>query len=290
MTGRDEAYYSDYQGRPQEFVAAAKHGFLYQGQYYSWQKKPRGTPALDLPAEAFVVFLENHDQVANSGAGRRLHQLTSPGRYRAMTAYLLLMPGLPMLFQGQEFGSSKPFLYFADHGPELARAVRRGRGEFLGQFPNLASPEMRSRLADPGNPKTFRRSVLDRADRERHAEAWALHRDLLALRRDDPVLGCRPVRVDGAVIGDKAWVLRYFADDADRLLIVNLGQDLTLEPSPEPLLAPLQDQAWRILWSSEAPDYGGGGTPALYRDRSLHVPGEAALVLAPGPLAEDADG
>ena len=289
LTGRDEAYYTDYRGRPSEFIAAAKHGFLYQGQYYRWQQKRRGTPALDLPAEAFVVFIENHDQIANSGAGRRLHQLTSPGRYRAMTAWLLLMPGLPMLFQGQEFGSSKPFLYFADHRPELARAVRRGRREFLRQFPSLAGPEMRTRLADPADPKSFRRSVLDLGERVRHSEALALHRDLLALRRDDPVFGRRPARIDGAVIGDNAWLLRYFGDGEDRLLIVNLGQDMSLALSPEPLLAPIEDQGWEILWSSEGPDYAGGGTPALDRDGSLHIPGEAALVLAPAPVAEEAN-
>ena len=109
LTGHHEAYYNDYRGRPGEFIAAAKHGFLYQGQRYQWQKNPRGTPSLDLAAECFVVFLQNHDQIANSGGGRRCHALGSPGRLRAMTAYSLLMPGIPMLFQGQEFGASSPF-------------------------------------------------------------------------------------------------------------------------------------------------------------------------------------
>jgi maltooligosyltrehalose trehalohydrolase len=285
LTGRREAYYSDYRGRPSEFVAAAKHGFLYQGQRYLWQRKPRGTPALDLLAESFVVFLQNHDQIANSMAGLRLHALTSPGRWRAMTAWVLLMPGTPMLFQGQEFAASSPFLYFADHHHELERAVRKGRREFLGQFPSMASAEIGDRLADPGDVATFRRSVLDPGERQAHATAWALHRDLLALRRDDPVLGRRPAMVDGAVLGARAWVLRFFAEAADRLLIVNLGPDLTLRVAPEPLVAPLEGQAWQILWSSEAPEYGGGGTPALYRGGYLRLPAESALVLAPGPAA-----
>ena len=127
LTGHHEAYYSDYRGRPAEFVAAAKHGFLYQGQRYPWQEKARGSPTLDLPAECFVVFLQNHDQIANSGTGERCHVLTSPGRFRAMTAYFLLMPGIPMLFQGQEFAASSPFLYFADHEIELSHDVREGR-------------------------------------------------------------------------------------------------------------------------------------------------------------------
>jgi len=283
LTGRQEAYYSDYRGRPSEFVAAAKHGFLYQGQRYLWQRKSRGTPALDLPAESFVVFLQNHDQIANSMAGLRLHALTSPGRSRTMTACLLLMPGIPMLFQGQEFAASNPFLYFADHDVELDRAVRKGRREFLGQFPSMASAEAGDRLADPGAAETFRRSVLDPAERQAHATALAFHRDLLALRREDPVLARRPADVDGAVFGTRAWLLRFFAEDADRLLVVNLGPDLTMRPAPEPLLAPLEGQGWKILWSSEVSEYGGVGTPPLYRAGYLRIAAESALVLAPGP-------
>ena len=138
LTGRAEAYYSDTRGTPQEFVSAAKYGYLFQGQYYHWQRKPRGTPALDLPPSRFVVYLQNHDQVANSARGVRGHQLASAARWRAMTAYLLLAPGTPMLFQGQEFSSSSPFLYFADHDAELAAAVKTGRAEFLRQFPSIA--------------------------------------------------------------------------------------------------------------------------------------------------------
>ncbi len=198
LTGHHEAYYSDYRGRAGEFVAAAKYGFLYQGQRYQWQKNPRGSPSLDLAAECFVIFLQNHDQVANSGGGQRCHALASPGRLRAMTAYSLLMPGIPMLFQGQEFGASTPFFYFADHKAELARVVRDGRGTFLAQFPSLASVEMQAALTDPGDVATFRRSVLDLDERQSNATAYALHRDLLALRREDPVLRQRPGRIDKA--------------------------------------------------------------------------------------------
>ena len=288
LTGKREAYYTDYRGAPREFVAAAKHGFLYQGQHYLWQGKRRGTPALDLSAESFVVFLQNHDQVANSGTGLRGHALTSAGRWRAMTAWLLLMPGIPMLLQGQEFAASTPFLYFADHRPDLAAAVRDGRREFLAQFPNLASPEMAARLADPGDAETFRRCILDLEERRTHKPAYALHRDLLGLRRSDPVLSKRPVRIDGATLGARAWLLRFFGDSGDRLLLINLGADLTLAPMPEPLLAPLADQAWQLRWSSELPLYGGSGVPALYRSGSLHLPGESATVLVPGPLTLDA--
>src|ERR1700730_18382039 len=138
LTGKNPAYYSDYWGTPHELVSAVKWGTLYQGQWYSWQKKRRGTPALDLESAQFVTYIQNHDQIANSGKGERCHLLTSPGRYKAMTALLLLAPQTPMLFQGQEFASSSPFLFFADHKGELRAKVAQGQGPFLQQFQDLA--------------------------------------------------------------------------------------------------------------------------------------------------------
>src|SRR5262249_16060077 len=92
VTGRSEPYYSGYPGTPQEIISAAKYGFLYQGQWFRWQHKRRGTPTLDTPPSKFVAYTQNHDQVANTAAGLRLHQETSPGRFRAVTSLLLLLP------------------------------------------------------------------------------------------------------------------------------------------------------------------------------------------------------
>jgi maltooligosyltrehalose trehalohydrolase len=283
MTGHNEAYYSDYFGTPQELVSELKRGFLFQGQRFSWQKKPRGTPTSGVPPAAFVNCIQNHDQVANSAFGHRIHRLTSPGRYRAMTAVLLLAPATPMLFQGQEFAASSPFLYFADHKPELAKAVREGRAEFVSQFPSIATSEVRAELSDPGDVRTFERCKLDHGERERHFEAYALHRDLLALRREDPVFRSqRADALDGAVLGPEAFVLRFLAADGDdRLLVVNLGRDLVLRKAPEPLLAPPLDKRWRTLWSSEHPEYGGAGTPDLDTDDGWRIPGHAAVALKP---------
>ena len=286
LTGRNEAYYTDYLGDPQEFVSAAKYGYLYQGQWYSWQEQRRGRPGLDLPPAAFVTFIQNHDQVANSGRGLRAHQLTSPGRYRAMTALMLLAPGTPMLFQGQEFASSAPFHYFADHGPELAKLVEAGRVEFLHQFRSLKDPRMRAVFAPPHDPATFERCKLDHAERERHAEAYRLTRDLLRIRREHPgVNEQRPRGVDGAVLGPGAFCLRFFAANGhDRLLVVNLGRDLHLLTCPEPLLAPPAGHQWWVALTTDAAEYGGsGGQPPDTADDGWRVPGEAAVLLAPEP-------
>jgi maltooligosyltrehalose trehalohydrolase len=284
LTGRKEAYYSDYLGNPQEFVSAAKWGFLYQGQYYSWQEKRRGTFSLDLAPASFIHFIQNHDQIANSARGARIHRLSSPGRLRAITALTLLGPQTPMLFMGQEFAASAPFLYFADHTADLAQQVRSGRRAFLGQFPSLALPDLQAEMDDPADPETYRRCALDYRERDANAEVYTMHRDLLHLRRTDPVLGSAGKgRLDGAALGGDAFVLRYFGGGGDdRLLIVNLGRDLTFSPAPEPLLAPPAGARWEVLWSSEDPDYGGSGSPSPEsEDGRWWLPGEAATVLAP---------
>ncbi len=288
MTGRNEAYYCDYLGKPQELISAIKYGYLYQGQWYRWQKWRRGTPSLKTPRSAFINFIQNHDQVANSGRGERCHKLTSPGCYRAMTALLLLSPGAPMLFQGQEFAASSPFLFFADHNSELAPLVRKGRAEFLTQFRSLATPEVQAILDNPCDARTFERSKLDLSERESHSAIYEAHRDLLRLRREDGVFGDPAGGVDGAVLGDQAFVLRFFGEnDDDRLLLVNLGVDLDLTPAPEPLLAPPEGMEWRVLWSSEDPRYGGTGAPPLDMEENRLLPGHAAIALGPAPRDEE---
>jgi maltooligosyltrehalose trehalohydrolase len=284
LTGRDEAYYTDYLGSPQEFVSSAKYGFLYQGQHYSWQGKRRGQSTRGLPPGRFVAFLENHDQVANAVRGERLHQQSAPAKWRAMTALLLLQPATPMLFQGQEFGSSAPFLYFADHEPGLAAAIEKGRAEFLGQFPSLAHPGVSALLSRPDNEAVFRRCKLDHGERGRHRSAWLLHRDLLRIRHRDPVIARQGSGgFDGAVLGPAAFLLRWFdEEEADGLLLVNLGQPLHLTRAPEPLLAPPAGRSWAVTWTSEDPCYGGTGIPPVETaDRNWYLPGDCAILLHP---------
>ncbi|MHB0955191.1 MAG: malto-oligosyltrehalose trehalohydrolase [Pirellulaceae bacterium] len=283
LTGRREAYYSDYLGTPQEFISALKYGYLYQGQVYTWQENRRGTPSFGLPPEAFVLFLENHDQIANSARGDRLHRLAAPGRYRAMTALMLLAPATPMFFQGQEFAASNPFCFFADHQPELADKVRAGRTEFLTQFPSLAEERMRDEMPDPESLATFERCKLDFEERTRHATAYALHRDLLKLRRTDAVFNAQRERgMDGAVLGPECLVLRFFGEQGDdRLLLVNLGTDFAGGPAPEPLLGPPPAMQWQVLWSSDDPAYGGSGAIPAENALGWRIPGQAAVVMQP---------
>jgi len=293
MTGRSEAYFTDYRGTPQELISAIKWGYLYQGQYYVWQDKPRGTPAFDLSARNFVTFIENHDQIANSSFGRRVHELTSPGRHRAMTALLLLSPPIPMLFQGQEFGAPQPFRYFADFAGELAKSVREGRVEFLKQFRNMLPPESQEALSDPADRAAFEECRLNPDEARRENEPiFRLHKDLLRMRREDPVFQQQDSSaVHGAVIGPEALLLRFFGDDSDdRLLIINLDRDVDLKPAPEPLLAPPAECEWELAWSSESPDYGGSGVLPFNGLTEVRVPGQAAIVLRPKRMETSKDG
>ena len=291
-TGAFEAYYTETRGAPQELISALKWGFLYQGQYYAWQKKRRGHPSLDLPARAFIQCLQNHDQVANSARGQRLHQLTSPGRYRALTALMLLTPCTPLLFQGQEFAASAPFLYFARHGEELDPLIRKGRHEFLTQFPHIGSADGGKLLAPPNEEETFTRCKLDHGERERHAPVVRMHRDLLRLRREDPMFSRQDSAcMHGAVLGAEAFLLRFLdAAGNDRLLLVNLGATLPLLPMAEPLLAPPAGCRWKLMWHSEGPRYGGNGTAEAGGGHSWRLPAHALAVLKPHAMEEEDDG
>lgn len=275
LTGHRDAYLGSYQGSPQELVSAAKWGFLYQGQWTAWQKKVRGMPSLDVQPDNFVAFLQNHDQIANTMWGQRIHAATSAGRFRAMTAWLLLGPETPMLFQGQEFVSSKPFQYFADHGQDLAKAIRAGRLEFRKLFPSVTTA-----MADPDAESTFRDCVLDWDECTSNEWALRLHRDLVGIRKRDALITeAVRGRYDGAVLSESAFLLRYFGAANDRLLIVNLGEAFTSDSLPEPLLAPPDGCAWKVHWSSEDVAYGGRGVDAVVEAGRWNIPAESAVWL-----------
>jgi len=202
-----------------------------------------------------------------------------------MTALLLLGPGTPLLFQGQEFAASAPFHYFADFDEQLNDAVREGRRTFLSQFTSVSNVADRGFLMDPSSSATVERCRLDWRERESHAAAYALHRDLLRLRRSLLDRHREEHGIDGAVLSASAFALRFFTEDhaADRVLVVNLGSDLHRSSIAEPLLAPPAGGGWTLAWCSEDPAYGGGGVPVVL-PASGHwlFPGESAVLLAAG--------
>ena len=286
ITGHNDFYYRDYLGSPQELVSALKYGFLYQGQRSDMRDKAYGTYNLETPSEHFVHFLENHDQVANSARGFRLASLASPARVRAVTSLFLLGPQTPCLFQGQEFGATNPFRYFLGLEGDEAKAGAEGRRKSVTNFPSVGDPVMQARLPDPADPMTFEGSKLDWSEAEHHAGILALHRDLLVLRRSDPAFSqASERRIDGAVIGEAALLVRYLTPDpaGHRLLLLNLGRDLQVGVVAEPLLAPPDGHRWVVGWSSEHPDYDGAGRRPIDPAQFWILPGDCALVFNSEP-------
>lgn len=265
LTGKREAYFTDYLGSPQEFISCLKYGFLYQGQYYDWQKKRRGTFSLNTPPHSLVIFLENHDQIANTGYGTRLHKKAQPDNYKAMTCLFLLSPNTPLIFQGQEFNSNQPFYYFADHSSYLTPLIKKGRQEELSQFPRLATKETLKILSNPGDPKTFIDSKLKEKEKNEHTQIYTFYKDLIHLRKTDSVFKkIQNIKIDGAILGNDSFLIRYFGEkEGDRLIIVNFGSDFIFNPSPEPLLVPGIDLEFKVLFSTESQKYGGEGTPPI---------------------------
>jgi maltooligosyltrehalose trehalohydrolase len=188
VTSERDGYYADYADDAiDSFGVALAQGFVYQGQPSPFRNgEHRGEPSAHLPLAAFVSFLQTHDQVGNRAFGDRISMLADPVLLRAAYACLLLSPHAPMLFMGEEYGASTPFLYFCDFGPELAAAVSEGRRAEFGGFAAFKDEAARARIPDPNAESTFAASKLrwdERADGA-HAELLAHVRDLLTLRRE----------------------------------------------------------------------------------------------------------
>ena len=167
-TGEIDGYYLDYASEPKALVGRAlAGGFIYTGQPSVMRDgDPRGEPTDTLPPTAFVSFLQNHDQVGNRAFGERIEALAPAHRLRALRAALLLSPHVPLMFMGEEWAATAPFLYFCDFGPELAQAVTDGRRREFGRFEGFTSAEARARIPDPNAESTFTASRLDWAERE----------------------------------------------------------------------------------------------------------------------------
>jgi maltooligosyltrehalose trehalohydrolase len=283
LTGERDGYYADFEGTTDEIARALQDGFLYQGQPSPRSGEARGSRVTDEPAAAFVVCIQNHDQVGNRAFGERLNALVEPGAYRAASALLLLAPETPLLFMGQEFAASAPFLYFTDHNAELGRLVTEGRrAEFAG-FSAFRDPARRGQIPDPQAKETFLRSKLDWSERDRNGGVLALYTDLLALRRDDPVLSfadrqaLRASAPSAAVVAMHRWTA-----EGERLVLVNLGPERAEVRLGDVLAERQRPGEWRTQWHSNTARYGGDGEAPRVGADTVSVPGWTAVVLGRG--------
>jgi malto-oligosyltrehalose trehalohydrolase len=263
LAGETGGYYGDYADDPVGRLGRAlAEGFVYQGEASAHRGGAlRGEPSAALPPVAFVNFLQNHDQIGNRAFGERLAALAPEAALRAAAALLLLAPGVPMLFMGEEWGAPEPFPFFCDFGPELSEAVREGRRREFEAFPAFRDPAARERIPDPGAAATFEAALLDRsrAAEPPHAALRSLHAALIATRRREIVPLLRAAPGGGARferLGERALrVVWTLGGDATLALRANLAAT----PSPAaPALEP-----GRVLF--ELPD----GAALRARDGSL---------------------
>ena len=185
-TGEGAGYYADFVGDTDKLGRALAEGFAFQGELMAFRGSPRGEPSGSLPPDAFVSFVQNHDQIGNRAFGDRLVSVASEDAVRAVTATLLLLPQIPMLFMGEEWGTAKPFPFFCDFSGELGEAVRKGRREEFSHDPALRADEGRGEIPDPQADATFQSAKLDwsEIDHAPHRATLEWYRRLLAVRKD----------------------------------------------------------------------------------------------------------
>jgi len=225
LTGEREGYYAPFRGGAAALAHAVNRGWVFEGQVSPFDGHARGKPADALEAPSFVYCIQNHDQIGNRPRGDRLHHPggVSAATFRGASALLLTLPMTPLLFQGQEWAASAPFPFFSDHAGDLGRAVTEGRKREFGYFTSFATQE----VLDPQAEATFQAARLDWAEREagEHGRTLSLYRDLLRLRREDPVLRDRERRsLSAGSVGDVLWVRRV-TGEGERVLLWNLGQE-----------------------------------------------------------------
>lgn len=279
LTGERDGYYAGFTGETHEIARAITEGFIYQGQLVPQSGRPRGSRVTDEPACGFVFCIQNHDQVGNRAEGERLAQLVDRERYTVASALLLLAPETPLLFMGQEYAATTPFLYFTDHHPELGRLVTEGRREEFAGFAAFRDPERRARIPDPQAESTFLRSKLDPDERARNAAMELLYRDLLALRQEDQVLRVQDrSRTRAKALSEEIIAVHRWSEDGDRVLLVNFGEQVTIDRS-SPGFDLLGGSALRVMWSTGDVRYGGTGDAAEAMEDCITLPARVATLL-----------
>jgi len=269
-TGETQGYYADYTDNLLDRLGRClAQGFAYQGEPSPHREsEPRGEPSAHLPPEAFVAFIQNHDQIGNRALGERLTRLAPLEKRTALTAMYLLAPQIPMLYMGEEWATEQPFPFFCDFQGDLADAVREGRRKEFAAFPEFADPAMRERIPDPNDPTTAQSAVLDWDERHmgEHSRWLTLYRELLALRKEHivPLLadiqpGTATWRIQSSSVLTVDWPL---TDGRVLRMIANLdSKPFFLETDPDALkpiyISPhaqqkhhgIELEGWGVAWN-----------------------------------------
>jgi maltooligosyltrehalose trehalohydrolase len=276
LTGEAEGYYAAFAGTTREVCQIIERGMI--------ESEPGGD-APDRPYRSFVFCLQNHDQVGNRAFGERLHHQIDRDRYAVASAVLLFVPETPLLFMGQEYAASTPFTYFTDFDEELGQLITEGRrAEFAG-FRAFGDPFLRDSIPDPQAAQTFDSSVLDEADRAINARILLLYRELLTLRRDDPVLHVAERTATRACAAGAQMMIVHRWHEAEHLVLVaNVGAATDLSFSSTAGLREVPDGEWRLLLSTAETRFGGGGRASAVggdgQERRMTIPARTAVIYA----------
>jgi maltooligosyltrehalose trehalohydrolase len=261
LTNSHENYYAAYSGTTKEIATTINDGFGAEGRDHVQ------SPEASDPASAFVFCIQNHDQVGNRPFGDRLHHEINLDRYKVASALLLLSPETPLLFMGQEFAASTPFLYFTDHPKELGKLVTEGRRREFSGFRLFHDEDLRETIPDPQVEATFLASKLDSDDRDRNADVNKLYRSLIALRKRDPVFSVNDRSTTRATwqTAQIVAVHRWNGND-QRLVLANFGSQATID------VGSIRAGSWRPMFST--------GEEAAVDGGSVTIPPRTAVVLA----------
>jgi len=281
----DNRFGDEFVGSAAEIADELQNGWYYRGQSSGRTGESRGCECAHLPPERFLFSVSNHDQVGNRALGERLHQLATAEAYRAASALLLLAPYTPLIFMGQEWGASSPFLYFTDHNRELGRLIEEGRRHEFALDPEFAGPEAARRIPNPQNLECFEKSKLnwDELQDGQHATLFALYWEFLRLRASVPVF--RPeTRENWQVKNLGVVALRYCGDECDWLVLVDLAGGHRISLREEEFCRTANGNNWIPVLSSNEKKFGGDGSGSFdKRSKILVFSQPEALVLKGTP-------
>jgi maltooligosyltrehalose trehalohydrolase len=256
LTGERGGYYQDF-GQLADLGTALTDGFVYQGQYSQFRRRRHGMPSRHLPGERFVVCSQNHDQVGNRAHGERLSTLVPFPALKLAAGLVLSAPNIPLLFMGEEYGETAPFLYFTSHtDPALAQAVREGRRREFARF------AWGQEVPDPQELETFQRSLLNHHTRTQNSSRALLrfYQEMIALRKQSPTLhSCRKDHLEVTVLAEVPILLIHrWQPQEDELLLVASFSAFTVTVKP-----PLPPGQWRKILDAAAARFDGSEKECL---------------------------
>ncbi|MFO8010844.1 MAG: malto-oligosyltrehalose trehalohydrolase [Dehalococcoidia bacterium] len=251
LTGERTGYYQDY-GRMEDLVKSFREGFVYSGEYSPYRQRTHGTSSRDIPAERFVVFSQNHDQVGNRLEGNRLSRLVTFEALKVAAGLVLLSPFVPLIFMGEEYGETAPFPYFISHSDgELVEAVREGRRAEFAAFEWGGEP------SDPQAEETFLSAKLDHSLSRQgdHRVLRSYYRELIRLRKQVPALACLSKEKMLVASFRKTLSIHRWNNGSEVVILANLGN------AEQQVELSLPEGNWeKLICSSEERWGGGGGT------------------------------